>query len=156
MRQWFFVLAFFSSAFASLDVRADDNETNYALLVQQCVTAAATDEAVAACKGAAWTACSEADGGSTYGMVMCYSAEAGAWEAVIADAVRSLSAAFPDSAGTITEAQNDWRSLREHDCAFARQRWGPGSGAQVEYVRCMAAMGADRGITLQRTLRDPD
>ncbi|MEQ1818034.1 MAG: lysozyme inhibitor LprI family protein [Terricaulis sp.] len=156
MRQLVFAFALFAAACASPGARADDDAINYTPLVQQCVTAAATDEALAACKGAAWTPCSEADGGSTYGMLMCYSSEADGWEAVIASTVQSLSAAFPDSAATIANAQSDWRSLRENDCVFARQRWGPGSGAQVEYVRCMAAMGADRGITLQRALRHPD
>lgn len=156
MRQLFFAVAFFATACASPSARADDDATNYTSFVQQCVTAAATDEALAACKGAAWTQCSEADGGSTYGMVMCYSAEADGWEAVITATVQGLSAAFPESAASIADAQSDWRSMRENDCTFARQRWGPGSGAQVEYVRCMAAMGADRGIALQRILRDPD
>ncbi len=157
MRQLVFACALFVAACASPGARADDDEAiSYTPLVQQCVTAAATDEALAACKGAAWTPCSEVDGGSTYGMVMCYSHEADGWEVVIAATVQALSAAFPDSTATITDAQSDWQSLREHDCAFAQQRWGAGSGAQVEYLRCMAAMGADRGIALQRILRHPD
>lgn len=157
MRRLVFAAALASTACATAPARADiDQETDYTPIVQACVTAAVTDDALLACRGAASGPCIERDGGATQMMVMCHSYEADAWELIMERAAAELTAAFPASAITIADAQRYWQSYREQECSFAQQRWGAGSGAQVEFVRCMAQLGADRGIALLLIQRHPD
>ncbi|MBL8547855.1 MAG: DUF1311 domain-containing protein [Hyphomonadaceae bacterium] len=117
---------------------------------------AQTDDAVAACREATSRPCIEDDGGTTPGLIECYSAENDGWEHVMDFVAGELTAAFPESAALLADAQHNWQLFREQDCAFAQQRWGPGSGAQVEYVRCMATHAADRAVALVLVQRHPD
>jgi len=134
----------------ALPVQADDDAFDYAPRVTACVAAAGADAAALnACAGAAWTPCSETDGGATtHGMVMCHAMEAGAWTIEMQRALSRLTAARPETASALDAAQADWQAYRDAECSYRVSRWGEGTGARVVLSGCLARMTADRAIAL--------
>lgn len=156
MRQLFFALAFVVSACAAPHANADDvMERDYKPLLETCLTAATSDEAFRACRGAASGPCIDDDGGTTQGVMLCYGQEADVWTDRMDRAITFLNARFPDSAETIADAQTAWTAFRANECQFYMDMWGEGSGAQVSYMQCMAEMTADRALTLMWRQRHP-
>lgn len=119
-----------------------------------CVSAAASDAAaLRACPGVIAQPCLDSDGGYTsHGMMMCYSAEAEAWERVINAVLERLTATEPDLAPSLAASQDAWRAYRDAECNYRVNRWGEGSGARVARASCIADLSAERGIAL--TLHD--
>jgi len=130
---------------ASADVDAIE-----AAPIVACVSAADGDAAaLRACRGAIAQPCLDSDSGyTTYGMVMCFSAEAEAWESVINDALERLAAAGPDLAPSLAASQEAWRAYRDAECSYRVNRWGEGSGGRVALAACIADLSVERGIAL--------
>ncbi len=130
---------------------ADEPESMaYAPHVAACLAGAGDDAALAACEGAASRPCIEADGGTTHGMVMCFSAEAEAWTRQLTDVVARLNEAEPHGMAALSAAQESWRAYAEAECSYRVTRWGDGSGARVELASCFASLTAQRALTLLR------
>jgi uncharacterized protein YecT (DUF1311 family) len=130
---------------------ADVDEIDVSPLLQ-CVEAADHEaEALRACQGVITQPCFDAPfGETTSGMVMCLSAEGDGWARIMDESLARLAAGNVELAPALAETQAAWSAYREEECSYRVQRWGMGSGAQVEFASCQAQLAADRAITLLR------
>lgn len=151
------LLAVFAILVLAAPAHADPDESEaFIANVAACIAAAADDEAaVSACRGAAANPCLDAAGGITHYMVMCFSAEADAWGAVMEAAAARL-AARADTATALAETQTAWRAYVESECGYRVVRWGEGPGARVERAACYAQLYADRALALLNYERQGD
>ncbi len=148
MRRWLAGLGVLAALSCS-HARADEDPDLYAPALQTCIEAAAADaDRLAACKGASAEPCISADGGTTHGMVMCFSNEAEVWARAMEESQRRLTVASPETAAALADSQRAWASYRDAQCGYRVALWGEGSGARVELAACIAAMTADRAILL--------
>lgn len=147
MRQILLSVALLCAPIAPASADVDTIET---APIAACLGAAAGEGTTPrACRGVIAQPCLDSDGGyTTYGMVMCYSAEAEAWESVISGALDRLTATEPDLAPSLAASQDAWRAYRDAECSYRVNRWGEGSGARVALASCIADLSAERGIAL--------
>ncbi len=116
--------------------------------IDRCLSAAAPDTR-GQCKGALANPCLEAEGfESTMALVLCWSAEADAWGALIDTQLTTLRARAPERSALLDGAQADWLAWRESECTYQSEPSAGGSGVQVVFALCAADLDAERAIAL--------
>jgi uncharacterized protein YecT (DUF1311 family) len=119
-------------------------------LLHACVAGANTEHAaLEQCRGVVANPCIAEEGPSTMSTVLCWSAEAEAWEDVIARATARLNEtqSYRDPA-RLARANEAWDAWAEAECEYWAWEEGGGSGEQVDRVECAARVTADRAIAL--------
>lgn len=148
MRQLFFALALLVSACAAPPASADQIAADHQLL-RSCVAQASGDRAaLAQCAGVIARACIEAEGVNTMSEVLCWSAEADAWQSEINAATTRIAAADPVEGEMLANANTAWTAWLDSECAYRAYEIGDGSGQQVDHVRCAADLTTARAIDL--------
>lgn len=148
MRQFFFALALLVSACATPPALADQIAADHQL-VRSCIAQANGDRAtLAQCGGVMARACIEAEGVSTMSEVLCWSAEADAWQSEINDATTRVAASDAVEGEMLTNANTAWSAWLDSECAYRAYEFGGGSGEQVDHVRCAADLTTARAIDL--------
>jgi uncharacterized protein YecT (DUF1311 family) len=114
-----------------------------------CVAhASASRETLASCKGVLAEPCIDADGGATVGLVLCWSAEGEAWNALMMASLQRLVEIAPQRSESLRAAQDAWAIWRDAECAYQSDEPSGGSGVQVDFARCDAELVANRAIML--------
>jgi uncharacterized protein YecT (DUF1311 family) len=149
LRQLLFALAFTLAACATLTARADPLPADPQLL-RTCVTQAGEDRAVLArCNGVVARACIEAEGGpNAMSDVLCRSAEAGIWQALIDEETTRITAADPVDGELLASANQAWTQWRAAECNYRAYEYGGGAGEQYDRVVCDLDLASARAIDL--------
>lgn len=145
-----FVVALAAACAPTQAARADPLEGADPAALNACFAAEETREALEQCRGMVTRACVEANGPGTHSDVLCSSAEADAWDALIAQETAELNRTqqYKDPA-RLAAANAAWSQWREAECDYWAWEEGGGSGEQVERVECAARVTADRAIALR-------
>ena len=119
-------------------------------LIRACVTQAGEDIAsLRQCPGIVTRACVEAEGGSNaMSDVLCRSAEADIWQALIDEAAARIAAADPVDGELLAAANARWTQWRQAECEYRAYEYGGGSGEQYDRVVCHLALTSARAIDL--------
>lgn len=149
MRQLFFALAFALSACATPQASADPLPADPQLL-RTCVMQAGSDRAaLQQCVGVVTRACIAAEGGSnSFSDVLCRSAEADIWEAVIAESTTRITGADPIDGELLATSSQAWNAWREAECNYRAYEYGGGSGEQYDRIVCQLDLTSARAIDL--------
>lgn len=152
MRQWLCALALILASVAP--AHADTMETHPEVL-RACIAAPdATREVLLQCIGVEARPCIEAEGGGTMPEVLCWSAEAETWDALINEAAIALTERAPyRDANRLKRVNTTWAAWADAECEYWAWEEGGGSGEQVERVMCAARVRAHRAIDLMRAPR---
>lgn len=119
-------------------------------MLEACVKAAQTVEAMRRCKRIVFKPCVEEEEyrQSTHGLVMCNSREADAWEALLTDRIAELNKRDPHRAEALAAASAAWRAWIEPECNYHRSEAMGGSAEGVITTECLSDLTADRVIML--------
>ncbi|MFZ2029014.1 MAG: lysozyme inhibitor LprI family protein [Vitreimonas sp.] len=144
---WVFLVAV-CAAFLPQSASADVDSTYDPALLTNCVASAGqTRAALEACKGAGARPCIEADS-SIMGLVLCWDREATAWQQMADRAFETRRHSEPERRASLIAARLAWESWRDAECEYRADEPAGGSGVQVDRVRCIAELTADRAIAL--------
>jgi uncharacterized protein YecT (DUF1311 family) len=117
----------------------------------RCVADAGTDQdALRRCIGAGANPCIATDGSATSSSVLCWSAEADSWRAILQRAVTDLNASHSyRDPQRLAAANTAWEAWVEAECDYWAWEEGGGSGEQVDRVQCLARVTGERAIALR-------
>lgn len=134
---------------ACIGARADELPAHPEALHACIADDAGNQIALDACRGIVANPCIEAEGPATSSTVLCWSAEADAWDAAVIHAATQLSErqSYRDPV-RLARANEAWSAWRDAECDYWAWEEGGGSGEQVERVQCAARITADRAIAL--------
>jgi uncharacterized protein YecT (DUF1311 family) len=122
-------------------------------MIETCLAAAQTVEAMRACKRIVFTPCvqEEENRQSTHGLVMCNSREGVAWDALLEARSAELAKRDAFRAEALAAANAAWTKWVEAECSFHRAEAQGGSAEGVITTECIADLTAERviGLTLQ-------
>ncbi len=122
-------------------------------MIEACLEAAQTVEAMRACKRIVFNPCVEEEENlqSTHGLVMCNSREGEAWDALLQARTAELAQRDAYRAEALAAADTAWRAWVEAECFYHREEAQGGSAEGVITTECNADLTADRviGLTLQ-------
>jgi uncharacterized protein YecT (DUF1311 family) len=119
-------------------------------LIRTCVTQAREERAaLQLCPGVVTRACVESEGGpNAMSDVLCRSAEADIWQALIDQATMRITAADPVDGELLAAANASWTRWREAECEYRAYEYGGGSGEQYDRVVCHLDLTSARAIDL--------
>jgi uncharacterized protein YecT (DUF1311 family) len=148
MRQLVFALAV--AACVAPPASADPFESAQPQLLDVCLqSAGASREGLQQCVGVVANPCIATDGAATSSYVLCWSAEADAWNTHLSRATTRLNETQEArSPSRLAEANKAWSEWRDAECEYWAWEEGGGSGEQVDRARCHARLTADRAISL--------
>lgn len=149
MRRLLSACALALTAYATPQARADPLPADPAL-IHTCVTQAGRDRAaLQQCVGIVTGACVEAEGGSNaMSDVLCRSAEAEIWQALIDESAARIIAADAVDGELLAAANASWAQWREAECEYRAYEYGGGSGEQYDRIVCHLDLTAARAIDL--------
>lgn len=149
MRQIFFALAFALTACATPAVRADALSADPGILRGCALDAGKDRDALEQCVGLVTRHCTAEEGGSNaMSDVLCHSAEADAWQALIDENTARIAAADAVDGALLVGANQAWMHWREAECNYRAYEYGGGSGEQYDRIDCHLRLTATRAIDL--------
>lgn len=149
MRQIFFALAFALSACATPAVHADALSANPEILRGCALDAGKDRDALEQCVGLITRHCTAAQGGAnSMTDVLCRSAEADVWQALIDENTTRIAAADAVDGALLVGANQAWMHWREAECNYRAYEYGGGSGEQYDRIDCHLRLTATRAIDL--------
>ncbi len=124
-------------------------------MIEACLTAAQTVEAMSACKRIVFTPCTQEPDNrdSTLGLVMCNDREGEAWAALLKARSADLAKRDPYRAKELAAANAAWTKWVDAECNFHRAEAQGGSAEGVITTQCSADLTADRVISFTLQLR---
>lgn len=119
-------------------------------LIRTCVTRAGEDRsALQQCKGIVTRDCIEAEGGpNSMSDVLCRSAEADIWQALIDESTARIAEADPVDGALLAAANTSWSLWRQAECEYRAYEYGGGTGEQHDRVVCHLDLTSARAIDL--------
>ena len=124
-------------------------------MIEACLTAAQTVEAMQACKRIVFKPCTQEPDNreSTLGLVMCNDREGEAWNAILKARSAELAKRDTYRAKALADANAAWAKWIEAECFFHREEAQGGSAEGVITTQCLSDLTADRVISLTLQLR---
>lgn len=149
MRRLFFALALVLSACATPQANADPLSSD-PMILTSCVSEAGKDrDQLMQCALRMTRHCVAEEGGSnSFTDVLCTSAEADAWRALIDENTARIAAADATDGALLVTANQAWTQWREAECSYRAYEYGGGSGEQYDRVTCHLRLTVERAINL--------
>jgi uncharacterized protein YecT (DUF1311 family) len=165
---WVIVGAFVGAFVGPGPGLAQDGAVFSPAATEACLASAAPGLAAEACAGLSANRCmaDTPQGDTTYGMILCFSAEADWWDARLnasfaarmkdaramdAD-VMPMGRPVPSAAMALRDMQRAWIAFRDARCAYEAALWMGGSGAGPAVGACLMRETARQTLIIEGTL----